>query len=118
MLRELAVERFRFSCHHCGHVWNDEYDVQHVDDGHGVTWEYYSLDGVPVPAPTAPGTVTCARCGAGRVSVELVAVREVPLVEAPDEAAGRPRQPVDAGRTATGGQMPSERGASPARGSR
>jgi len=64
MLKELAVTRFRFTCAHCGHNWTVDYDVQHVEDGHGQAWDYYSLNGSPVTAPTAPGVVRCPACGA------------------------------------------------------
>jgi hypothetical protein len=116
LLKELAVERFRFACSGCGHVWSADYDVQHVDDGHGVTWEYYSLDGLPVPAPTAPGSVSCLRCGATRIHVELVAVRDVPLAE-PLEAEsdpGRPRQRTDAEGRAARREAPRLRAEQPA----
>ena len=98
VLKQLAVERFRFSCRGCGHAWSDEYDVQHIEDGHGVTWEYYSLGGVPVTAPTAPGSVDCPRCGASGVIHQLLAVREIPLADttAGSGDADRPRQRVDA----------------------
>jgi hypothetical protein len=54
LLKEVAVERYRFTCAGCGHVWSADYDVQHVEDGHGLTWEYYSLNGIrcrPQPPP-------------------------------------------------------------------
>ncbi len=106
MISEVLVERFRFACHGCGHVWFTDYDLQHVEDEHGVVWEYYSLDGMPVTAPTARGSVNCPRCSAGWASVDLVAVREVPLVRSPEEDPGRPRQPADAGRRAERDQAP------------
>jgi hypothetical protein len=95
LLKELAVESYRFACAGCGHVWSTDYDVQHVEDGHGVTWEYHSLDGIPVPSPTGPGSLTCPRCGAPWIDHELLAVRTVPLVETPAELPDRPRRPVD-----------------------
>ena len=116
MLKDLAVERFRFSCHGCGHAWTSDYDVQHIDDGHGVTWEYYSLNGVPVTAPTAAGSISCPQCGAGWVSGVLVAVREIPLVASSGggEDPERPRRPVDAGRQADRDQAPLLPGEQPA----
>ncbi len=100
MLKEVAVERYRFTCAGCGHAWSTDYDVQHVEDGHGLTWEYYSLNGIPVPSPTAPGTLSCPRCGATWIRFELVAVRTVPLAEPADGQAdhARPRQRLDAER--------------------
>lgn len=80
-LRELSVERFRFTCTGCGHAWLVDYDVQHVDDGHGTAWDCYSRSGHRVTAPTARGVVCCSRCGSGRVHVELIATRPVPAPE-------------------------------------
>lgn len=88
MLKELAVTRFRFGCAHCGHGWTVDYEVQHVEDGHGHTWDYYSLNGSPVTAPTAPGVVRCAACGAIPVHVDLIATRQIPLVGTAGSSAG------------------------------
>lgn len=102
MLKEVAVERYRFTCAGCGHAWSTDYDVQHVEDGHGLTWEYYALNGIPVTSPSAPGSLSCPHCGATWVHVELDAVRTVPLVGPADvhSEPARPRQPVDAERQA------------------
>jgi len=102
VLKEVAVERYCFTCAGCGHTWSTDYDVQHVEDGHGLTWEYYSLNGIPVPSPTARGALNCPRCGATWIHFELVAVRTVPLVEPADGQAepDRPRRRLDAGRHA------------------
>ena len=102
MLKEVAVERYRFTCSGCGHTWSADYDVQHVEDGHGSTWEYYSLNGIPVPSPTARGATSCPRCGATWIHFQLLAVRTVPLVEPADGQAdtARPRQRMDAERQA------------------
>ncbi len=89
MLKEVAVERYRFTCAGCGHVWSTDYDVQHVEDGHGLTWEYHSLNGIPVPSPAARGSLSCPRCGATWIHVELVAVRTVPHAEPEADDPGR-----------------------------
>jgi hypothetical protein len=108
MLKELAVERYRFTCAGCGHSWTADYDIQHVEDGHGLTWEYYSLNGIPVPAPTAPGTLMCSRCGATGIRFQLVGVRRVPLAEPADGQADpdRLRQRLDPDRQAARRQAP------------
>ena len=112
------MERYRFTCAGCGHVWSTDYDVQHVEDGHGLAWEYYSLNGIPVPSPTARGSQGCPRCGATWIHFQLVAVRSVPLVEPsggqPDPA--RPRYPVDVDRQAARAQAALLRGDRPANG--
>ncbi len=116
LLKELAVERYRFGCPGCGHVWITDYDVQHVEDGHGVTWEFYSLDGAPVPAPTAAGSLSCPHCGATWIHCRLVAVRDVPLVGPSGIEADpdRPRQRGDADRQAARRQAALLRGEQPA----
>ncbi len=116
MLQDVAVEQYRFTCAGCGHAWSTDYDVQHVEDGHGLTWEYYSLNEIPVPSPTAPGTLSCPRCGATWIHFELVAVRTVPLAEIGGGAAApdRPRQRLDAERQAVRRQAALLRGDQPA----
>ena len=118
MLKEVAVERHRFTCAGCAHVWTTDYDVQHVEDGHGLTWEYHSLNGIPVPSPTAPGTLSCPRCGATWIHFQLEAVRTVPLAEPSGGPAdpGRPRQPLEAERQTARRQAPLLRGDQPATG--
>lgn len=108
VLKELTVTRFRFRCAHCGRSWTADYDVQHVEDGHGHAWDYYSLNGSPVTAPTASGVVCCPDCGASRVHVELIAARPIPLAQAPaaGEEATVPRQPADAGQQAARRRAP------------
>ncbi len=98
MLKELAVTRYRFGCPHCGQTWTADYDVQHVEDGHGHAWDYYSLNGSPVTAPTAPGVVCCPDCGASRLHIELIATRPIPVVQSPAaaEESTVPRQPAGA----------------------
>ena len=116
MLKDVAVERYRFTCAGCGHVWSTDYDVQHVEDGHGLTWEYYSLNGIPVPSPTGPGALSCPRCGATWIHLQLVAVRTVPLAQPAEGQADpdRPRQRLAAEREVTRKQAPLLRGDRPA----
>lgn len=78
MLKEPALEQFRFTCAGCEHVWSGEYEVQHVEDGHGHECAYYLIMGVPAPAPTGRGGLCCPRCGAVWVHVELLARRDLP----------------------------------------
>jgi len=80
MLEEMSIDSFRFGCPGCGHAWTVDYDLRHVEDGHGITWDCYSRDGRPAATPTARGVVCCPRCGAGLVHVQLVASRVVPVV--------------------------------------
>ncbi|HEX5495656.1 MAG TPA: hypothetical protein VFX70_13885 [Mycobacteriales bacterium] len=74
------MERLAFTCGGCGQSWSADYDVQHVEDGHGHDRDYYFLNGVPCPDPTGPGAVLCPGCGRAHVTVELTARRASPAV--------------------------------------
>jgi hypothetical protein len=110
MLIELAVERLRFTCPGCQVSWIADYDVQRVEDPYGDVFEYYSLDGLPVEVPTAPGAVCCSRCGRWTV-VELVARRLVPVVHAGTATA--PRRRVDPARAEAARGAPMLSGSAP-----
>jgi transcription elongation factor Elf1 len=87
MLQEMSVDRFRFSCPHCGHRWLADYELRHVEDGHGEAWDCYSRDGHRVTAPTARGVVCCTGCGAGLVHVELISTRSAAVSQASTNSA-------------------------------
>ncbi len=89
MIKELAVERYEFTCPRCEQRWTRDYDIQHVADAEGRIWEYYSFNGLPAVAPTAPGAVACPSCGAERLHVSLAARRQAPV---PHPAQDRPRR--------------------------
>lgn len=94
ILREVCIERLSFTCSGCGHAWSGDYDVQHVQDGHGHLWDYYFHDGLPCLDPTATGSVLCPRCGRGTLWVELAARRASPAVtDTHDEDLGTPPSP-------------------------
>ena len=65
--KHLTVERFAFSCHTCEHTWAVDYGVQHVEDGHGHSHEYFLRNGLPVVSPTSEHAVTCPQCGHDRI---------------------------------------------------
>lgn len=77
VIKEFAVERFRFTCAHCAHAWVVDYDVQHVQD-HGHDCDYFYRDGLPALAPTGRGALSCPACGATRLYVRLLARRAIP----------------------------------------
>jgi predicted RNA-binding Zn-ribbon protein involved in translation (DUF1610 family) len=89
MIKETAVEHYQFTCPRCEKRWTRDYDVQHVADDQGRTWEYYSFNGLPAEAPTARGAVACPSCGAEHLDVTLAARRRAPV---PQPAQDRPRR--------------------------
>ena len=104
VLTEVSVERLAFTCS-CGRSWSDDFDVQHVTDGHGHARDYYFHDGVPCPDPSAPGAVLCPGCGRAHGAGELTARRASPAVTftdpgdlgtrpGPDKAAERAAAPL------------------------
>lgn len=74
---ELLIEEFRFTCARCVHVWSVEYDVRHVEDGHGHERDYFFHHDQPRADPTAPHTVMCPACGSTQVRGMLTAQRGV-----------------------------------------
>jgi hypothetical protein len=44
MIKEIAVERYRFECGWCGARFTRDYDVQYVLDPDGGMWSFYWLD--------------------------------------------------------------------------
>ena len=53
ILRENAVEQFTFTCANCDRTWIIDYDVQHVEDGHGHQHDYFFRNKLPSVDPTA-----------------------------------------------------------------
>lgn len=84
MIKEISVERLSFTCAGCGNSWIADYDVQHIDDGHGHERDYFFHDGLPCVDPTARGVTVCARCRRHSVMVRLLARRASPAVTTPD----------------------------------
>ncbi|MFD1044613.1 hypothetical protein ACFQ1S_02885 [Kibdelosporangium lantanae] len=93
MVTEFAIERYTFTCTNCGHTWSADYDVQYLEDRDGDEWAFYRLNGQPVIAPTEE-THLCPVCGRGRVFVDLVAQRRIPLASLDSD---EPRVKVTAG---------------------
>lgn len=92
ILKEIAVERFSFSCANCDHAWAVDYDVQHVEDGHGHQHDYFFCNGLPILNPTTPESVLCPACHTTHVFARLTGRRATPAaeVEAPAVPATRP----------------------------
>lgn len=92
MLKELAVERYDFTCRRCAAAWTADFEVQHIEDLDGDCWDYYSFNGSPTTAPDAPNSIRCPRCNAFGVIAHLAARRDIPLAE-PEPS--RPRQRIE-----------------------
>lgn len=105
ILKELSVERFTFSCAVCGHSWDVDYDVQHVEDGHGHQHDYYFRDGLPATDPEVNQPATCPACGDIRVQgARLSARRATPAVTLDPTAATGSRPSAE--RTRARGAVP------------
>lgn len=67
--KELSVEQVTFACSRCAHTWTVDYAVEHVDDGHGHTHDYYLRYGLPVVNPRGNHAVACGRCGCDHITI-------------------------------------------------
>ncbi len=90
ILREISFDRFIFTCTGCDHAWGADYDVQHVEDGHGHERDYFFRGGLLCSDPTGLGETTCPHCGRTSVLAHLSARQANPAVtekspEGPDE---------------------------------
>lgn len=57
-----AHEAYAFACMHCGHGWEQAYDIEHHVNALGQAYVSYHAGGERVPSPlTQP---TCLNCGA------------------------------------------------------
>jgi hypothetical protein len=83
ILREISLDQFSFTCTGCGHGWGADFDVQHVEDGHGHARDYFFRDGLHCSDPTGLGETTCPQCGRASVLARLSARRASPAVTEP-----------------------------------
>lgn len=95
-----AHEEYAFACMHCGHGWEQAYDIEHQVDAKGATRVVYYADGERVPSPlTRP---SCLNCGgtvvrimrAGRVSAVSRAMESLHQRH-PSSGAEKPGSPPD-----------------------
>lgn len=59
--RSTTHEAYSFACLHCGHGWEQEYDIEHHVDADGKPFVVYRADGRRVPSPLS--RPRCANCG-------------------------------------------------------
>jgi hypothetical protein len=97
-----AHEAYSFVCMRCGHGWEQEYEIEHLEYADGSPVVAYYCEGRRVPSPLKHPT--CAYCDghqvrimrSGRVSnVEAATAREAALrVSPPSQRSARsPRSP-------------------------
>lgn len=60
-------EAYSFVCMHCGHGWEQAYEIEHHTDAEGHAFVVYVADGRIVPSPL--NRPTCANCGRHRVRI-------------------------------------------------
>lgn len=69
-------EAYAFACMHCGHGWEQAYEIRHHADVKGVTHAVYFADGERVPSPlTSPSCLSC-----GSTVVRIMRAGEVSKV--------------------------------------
>jgi hypothetical protein len=54
-------EAYAFACMHCGHGWEQSYEIEHHVDVVGQEFVVYKSDGERVPSPLS--SPTCVNCG-------------------------------------------------------
>ncbi|WP_051898981.1 hypothetical protein [Sciscionella sediminilitoris] len=105
MITEIAVERYAFSCIHCGRAWTADYDVQYIPENDGSLWAFYHHEGQATENPRAD-LLVCPDCGRSGVQPRLLSRREIPvadpsstqprnLVTTEDRNLSAPRQPTE-----------------------
>ncbi|WP_204058807.1 hypothetical protein [Microbispora corallina] len=94
-----TYETWPFECLHCLRVWEEEYLVQRVPDGHGADVAVWTRGGVQVQPPWSG--MICPECGCGTVTTfpigYLAHHKEIPLTRpgpGADAPARRPRAPL------------------------
>ncbi|MBF8190408.1 hypothetical protein ITP53_32795 [Nonomuraea sp. K274] len=66
-LVEEEIRSVPFECRGCWHVWEEDYQVRHIEDRHGNEGVIWLRAGVPVPPPS-PGAI-CPRCGSQQATM-------------------------------------------------
>ncbi|MDX3851338.1 hypothetical protein [Streptomyces sp. AK02-01A] len=97
----VAHEAYAFCCMHCGHGWEQAYDIEHHVDGSGQNFVVYKSDGVRVPSPLS--SPSCLNCGGHIVRImrsgQVSSVRAALMMEQYRPAKGRRAQDTGAGKT-------------------
>lgn len=80
MTAESAIERYQFTCTHCGARWMSDYHVRYVTDGDGDTTSSFQRNGFLCESPDA-ADLRCDACQDGPVHVVLLARYLVPVTD-------------------------------------
>jgi heme-degrading monooxygenase HmoA len=94
IVKETTVERFALDCRGCGHSWSEDYEVHHVQDGHGHDCDYFFRNGMPTLNPMAPGLI-CPSCRRAAVLARLANRVFAPSTDAPVQTYPTPTRAVD-----------------------
>ncbi|WP_422396953.1 hypothetical protein [Streptomyces gobiensis] len=62
-----AHEAYAFACLHCGHAWEQAYEIEHHVDNNNRPFILYFADGERVPSPLT--RLTCLNCGEHNVRI-------------------------------------------------
>lgn len=75
-------ESWVYHCGHCQHVWREDFEVHHTDDGHGGDAASYYRGGERSIAPTADRV--CGNCGCYSINARpSPRLRREPLMPPP-----------------------------------
>ncbi|WP_157610109.1 hypothetical protein [Spirillospora albida] len=71
-------EAWVYECVHCEHIWNEQFEVRHSDDGHSHDGVAYERHGQRCMTPWSDHV--CPRCGAQNVKAVAGAFGRHPIV--------------------------------------
>lgn len=81
----MVQEAYAFACLHCGHAWEQTYDIEHHVDAADRPFILYYSGGQRVPSPLA--RLTCLNCEEHKVRImragQAAAVRSAQGLERP-----------------------------------
>ncbi|WP_326650465.1 MULTISPECIES: hypothetical protein [unclassified Streptomyces] len=91
-------EAYAFACMHCGHGWEQSYEIEHHVDATGQEFVVYTAAGARVPSPLS--SPNCLNCGghvvrimrSGQVSSVRNLMSPAPAAKKSVQAAAAPRE--------------------------
>ncbi|WP_308405645.1 hypothetical protein [Streptomyces tardus] len=82
-------ESYGFACLHCGHTWEQTYEIEHHLDRDNKPFFYYYTGEERVPSPLS--TLTCLNCGEHTVRITGTARISAVRSAFPHSGGGAPR---------------------------